>query len=192
MFCDFSVLATLSEDERRNGYAEVVKHAIIGDKALLSILEKNHKGMLSLDTNLVEEIVYRSLKVKTGIVASDEREEGMRRKLNFGHTIGHALERVARLSHGEAISIGMVAEARLSERRGLISREETERITRLLAGLGLPVGMRGNKKAIMDAIMKDKKREAEYIHSVLLTGLGGATVEMAHVSELEDVVDDLC
>lgn len=192
VLCDPTVLRTLPDIELRNGYAEVAKHAVIGDRLLFDLMERRGCKASLLHGALIEEVIYRSLKVKTDIVSRDEKEKGERRKLNFGHTIGHALEKTTGLTHGEAVSVGMVVEAGLSERRGTLDGTDRKRIVNLLADIGLPVQAKGSKGPIMDAIMKDKKREASKIHSVLLEGIGRARVEEVEIAEIEEVVDDLC
>ncbi len=192
VLCDFEVLKTLSTAESKNGFAEVIKHALIGDKALFSYIEKNGKATLSLDEKTMEKIVYDSLKVKIGIVSLDEKETGERRKLNFGHTLGHALEKTKGLKHGEAISVGMFVEASLSKTRGLLQKRNVERIGRMLREFDLLVSIEGDREAIMDAIMKDKKREGGYIHSILLDGIGKARIEKVNINEIEVLVNDMC
>ena len=112
VLCDPELLRTLPTEEVRNGFAEVIKQAAIGDALLFSFLEAGPDAALSLDRAAIDRIVYDCLKVKTNIVKEDELETGERRKLNFGHTVGHAVEKVHGLRHGEAVSIGMMAAAR--------------------------------------------------------------------------------
>ena len=191
VLCDFDLLGTLPALELRNGVAEVVKTAAIGDQDLFSFLEERWEGILCLEHGPVERIVYDSLKVKAGIVSRDEREAGERRKLNFGHTLGHAVEKVYHLRHGEAISIGMVAAARLSAARGLLPAAEADRLEGLLKRLGLPVRIEMDAALINDALRKDKKRQDREIHFVLLDRIGSAHVELIGIGELEEVIDDL-
>ncbi|MCX5815722.1 MAG: 3-dehydroquinate synthase [Proteobacteria bacterium] len=192
VLCDFDVLKTLSAAELRNGFAEVIKHALIGDEALFSTIESAREAALSFDKGTIERIVYDSLKVKTGIVSQDETEKGERIKLNFGHTFGHAFEKTAVIKHGEAVSIGMLMEARLSEVKGLLQKKDVERIGQMLAMFDLPVSFKGNVEAIMDAIRKDKKREDEYIHTVLLDGIGKARIEKVNINEIKEIAYDMC
>ena len=115
----------------------------------------------------------------------------MRRKLNFGHTIGHAIEKVHGLSHGRAVSLGMVAASRLSCAMGLIAKKDVERIETLLAALGLPVAYELETGPVLDALGKDKKREGETIHFVLLEGIGKARTMPVTAGALAGVIDDL-
>ena len=115
VICDPEILKTLPGDELLNGCAEIVKHGPIADNKLFEYLEKNYQDILDRDPNAIERVVYDSVVIKSGVVNRDEKEKGERRKLNFGHTIGHAVEKVTGVSHGEAVSLGMVAAANLSE-----------------------------------------------------------------------------
>jgi 3-dehydroquinate synthase len=191
VLCDFSVLRTLPAPELKNGFAEAIKTAAVGDAQLFSFLEATWKGALSLEPDLIERIVYDCLALKSRIVALDETEKGERRKLNFGHTVGHALEKVNRLRHGEAVSLGMVAAARLSARRGLLSRNDAGRIEALLSKFELPVRTHMDANLVRDALRRDKKRENEEIHFVLLDGIGNARVMPIGIHELDEVLNDL-
>jgi 3-dehydroquinate synthase len=192
VLCDFKLLKTLPEREVRNGLAEVIKHALIGNSSLFSKLETGREMILSLDEDVLEEIVHESLQVKRGIVSRDETEKGERRKLNFGHTIGHAIEKTLGLSHGEVVSIGMVMEARLSAAKGRLKIETVKRIEAILEGFNLPVKAKLNKDAVIDAIRKDKKRENQEIHCILLEGIGSAVIDKLKIQDLEEIFDDLC
>ncbi len=189
VLCDFQLLKTLPKAEISSGFAEIIKHAAIGDAALFDYLEKNVEKALSLDQNAMEKIIYDSLRVKAGIVSADETEKGERRKLNFGHTIGHAVESALGLRHGEAVAIGMVAAARLCAARKLILQKDAERLENLLKAYGLPTSAKGKKDAILDAMRKDKKREGGKVHFVLLEKLGKAKVSEIPLEELEGALD---
>ncbi|WP_028894646.1 3-dehydroquinate synthase [Syntrophorhabdus aromaticivorans] len=192
VLCDFRFLKTLPMAEVRNGLAEVIKHALIGDRDLLSRLETERERILSLREDIIEEIVYASLEAKVGIVSRDEKEGGERRKLNFGHTFGHAIEKTMGLSHGESVSIGMVMAAKLSMAMGLLAVHDVRRIQDMIEGYGLPTATALDKESVIDALGKDKKREDEDIHFVLLDGIGAARIERLKLQELVEVFDDLC
>jgi 3-dehydroquinate synthase len=191
VLCDPSLLGTLPEEEVRNGFAEVIKQAAIGDPALFSFLESAREEALSLDTGIVERIVDDCVKVKTGIVSRDELETGERRKLNFGHTVGHAIEKVHGLRHGEAVSAGMMAAMRLSMKKGLTGPEDALRLQALLAAFGLPVAISCDRESILQAIEKDKKRSEGEILFVLLEAIGSARVIPVKIGEIGEVIDDL-
>ncbi|OPY81248.1 MAG: 3-dehydroquinate synthase [Syntrophorhabdus sp. PtaU1.Bin153] len=192
VLCDFRLLRTLPKAEVKNGLAEVIKHALIGDRDLLSLLEKERENILSLQEDTIEEIVHSSLEVKVDIVSRDEKEGGERRKLNFGHTFGHAIEKTMGLSHGEAVSIGMVMEARLSMSKGLLTVHDVHRIKDMLKEYGLPTAAALDRESVIDAVGKDKKRENQDIHCVLLDGIGASRIERVKLQELAEAFDDLC
>jgi len=192
VICDTTMLKTLPQKELLGGFAEVVKHAAIGSKELFGFLETNYDKALGMDTGILEALVYESVKIKAEVVRKDEKEKGERRKLNFGHTLGHAIEKTMGISHGEAVSIGMVFAANLSVKRKMFSQAEAERIRSLLERIGLPVKISFEKEKILDAMRKDKKREGAGIHFVLLRAMGETMIEEIPIDELEDAVHDLC
>ncbi len=192
VLCDPGVLNTLSEQDRGCGLAEVVKHAAINDHALFTYMEENADQILALSTSAVERMVEDSVVIKSGIVNRDEREKGERRKLNFGHTFGHAVEKVHRLPHGEAVSMGMVVAARLSSQMGYLPKSEADRLQNLLRALKLPTRLKVARRDVLDALRRDKKREDRAIHFVLLRGIGESVVEPVPLSELETAVTHIC
>jgi 3-dehydroquinate synthase len=189
---DFDVLRTLPGREVLGGAAEVVKHALIGDPELFAYLEENGRRLIALERSAVEFAVGRSIALKTRIVSADEREKGERRKLNFGHTLAHALEKTARLSHGEAVAIGMAFAARVSAARGLLSPATADRVAALIHGLGLPAMTPVPAASLIEAAWRDKKREGEAIHFVLLEDIGRAVVTKLARADLERHIHDLC
>jgi len=188
VLCDTNLLRSLPEREIICGLAEIVKHAVIADVDLFSYLEGNYKHALELDAEVVERLVSDSVRIKSLIVGRDEIEEGERRTLNFGHTFGHAIERSTGISHGEAVSLGMVLASALSARRGLLSENDRQRIEELLKNLRLPTGPRLDEHGLLDALRRDKKRKGDGIRFVLLQGLGNAVVEEIPMSELEAAI----
>jgi 3-dehydroquinate synthase len=192
--CDFDTLKTLPDGEMRCGFAEAVKHAAIGDAQLFSYLEGNWKKAFSLQRTAIEKVVHDSLLVKMRIVSADESEKGERMKLNFGHTIGHAIEKTTGMPHGEAISIGMVAAAELSVSKCNLPKTDADRLRALLKIIGLPTRLDagGDRDRVLDAIRKDKKRRGEGIRMALLEGIGKARIAEVELSEMEAVVNDMC
>jgi 3-dehydroquinate synthase len=186
VICDPNLLKTLPQKEILCGLAEVVKHALIGDPELFSYLEDNHKKAADLDRPVTERLVHDSVLIKSAIVNRDERENGDRRKLNFGHTFGHAMENTAGVSHGEAVSAGMVMAAEISVQKGYLGRDKAERIGALLRRLKLPVRLEIDPGKVTDALKKDKKRQGDRIRFVLLKALGHAVVEEISIREIED------
>jgi 3-dehydroquinate synthase len=191
VICDPRMLKTLPAKELISGFAEVVKHAAIGSQELFSFLEMNYQKALDLDGETLEKLVYESVMIKADVVRKDEKEKGERRKLNFGHTLGHALEKTAGLPHGEAVSIGMVFAAELSLKRNKLPISEVERIRGLLWKIGLPREMSFDKIKVLDALKKDKKRQGSGVHFVLLESIGQAIIEEIPFHELEIVIHDM-
>ena len=188
VICDLECLKTLPDKEVCCGLAEVVKHAAIADADLFTYLEKHAASILALDAATIEKLVLRSVEIKSAIVSRDETEKGERRLLNFGHTFGHAIEKVSGVSHGEAVSMGMVMASALSVKKGRLSTQEDRRLHQLLKRLQLPDDFAASPPKILDAITKDKKRASERIHFILLAGMGNAVVEPIAIEELEEML----
>jgi 3-dehydroquinate synthase len=155
---------------------------------MFKFLEDNYKGILALEKDVVEKAVHDSIRIKSRIVNMDEMERGERRKLNFGHTIGHALEKVAKVSHGEAVSAGMVSACMISEKLGLLKHKDRLRVEELLTNLGLPVHIQADHEKLFEAMGKDKKRQKDRIHFVLLEGIGEAVIKEISISELQTLL----
>jgi len=190
VICDMNLLTTLDHRDRLCGFGEIVKHALIADAGMFSYLEDNIQAALALDPVVIEKLVWDSVAIKSGVVNRDEKERGERRKLNFGHTFGHAIEKKSGIPHGEAVSIGMVAAARLSVQKGILSAAVVDRIENLLQGLGLPTRSSINPKELFIAMKKDKKREGVSIHFVFLKDLGSCMVEEIRLDALEKLMED--
>jgi 3-dehydroquinate synthase len=184
VICDTDLLATLPQREILSGFAEVIKHATIGNAELFSYLEDHYEEAMALKSDVIQRLVYDSVCLKSEIVNRDEKEQGERMKLNFGHTLGHAIEMTNAVSHGEAVSVGMAFASALSERKGWISNEDSTRVVNLIRNLGLPTMMPMNWERISKAIKRDKKRRGETIHFVFLLGIGVAAVREIPVEEL--------
>ena len=178
MLCDLDTLKTLPKRELRAGLAEVIKYGIIDDAALFRRLERTLPELLRLDAKGLAHIVARSCQIKANVVAEDEREGGLRAILNYGHTIGHALEAVSRYGkylHGEAISIGQVAAAKISRDVLGLAQAEVDRIERLFAQAGLPTSVRLSKPQlakVFAAMKLDKKVSAGEVKFVLAQKIG--------------------
>ncbi len=174
------MLRTLSGRDYRAGLGEVVKHGAIADAALFGWIESSQEALLRREAEAVAHAVRRSCEIKAEVVARDERESGLRAILNFGHTVGHALESLTgytTLRHGEAVAIGMAAAARLSERLGLCEPGTAARLEGVLAGLRLPTRISGLRAdTIIAAARSDKKAVEGTLRLVLLRGLGRVEV----------------
>lgn len=158
---DTAALATLPARERRAGLGEVAKYGFIDDPVLLELLEKRPDEAVAGDVDVLTEVVRRGVAVKARVVAADEREAGERALLNYGHTVGHAIETLAGYGtyrHGEAVALGMVFAARLGERLGVSQDGLAARTVAVLDGLGLPTGgLRLDPEAVWDVLVRDKK-----------------------------------
>ncbi|HZK08672.1 MAG TPA: 3-dehydroquinate synthase [Bacteroidales bacterium] len=183
---DPATLQTLPPYELANGLAEVVKHALIADAAYFDFIEDNFREILNLDKDAIRHITLRSYQIKSDVVLRDEKEQNLRRILNFGHTYGHAIEKVAGISHGHAVSIGMAAALRLSLKHTSLSQNQYERIIRLLQNLNLPISTSADARQIVDALTADKKREGGEVHFVLLENIGQAVIKKIAVTELQN------
>jgi len=192
VWCDLGLLRTLSGREYVAGIAEVIKYGAIGDSKFLQYLRDHMSLLLEMDIAILGEVVSRSVAMKVGIVGRDEKESGPRRLLNFGHTFGHAIERSGRLLHGEAVSVGMILSARLSEKLGMLRSEEVGLLKEIIALAGLPVEMELDAEEIFGNIRKDKKKSGELIHLVLLEGLGNGVVRTLPLVDFKKLVYDLC
>lgn len=191
VICDIDLLQTLPAKEILCGLAEIVKHAALGDAGMFNYIEKHYPKALALDSKVIAKLVYDSIVIKSSIVNQDEKEQGERRKLNFGHTFGHAFEKTTGVPHGEAVAAGMVIAARLSVQRGHLPSPEAQRIENLLKKLKLPTRIQADKNALLEALSKDKKRQGEQIHFVLLNAIGHAFVDKISISELAAAINDL-
>ncbi len=186
VICDTNLLKSLPPTELRNGLAEVVKHALIADLDMFSNMETNTDAILQLEADLINDLVSRSVKIKAHVVSQDERESGLRRILNLGHTWGHAVEKTDMLPHGYAVSIGLVFAAGISVSKNMMLQHEKERLERLLLKLGLPLLTQTDPNMVFDALLKDKKKEAGIIHFVLMKGVGSVVVEPIAIKDLRD------
>ena len=176
VFIDLAFLKTLTPREFGIGLAEIVKYGIIDDPELFSSLEVEAEAIRNRDMKFLEKIITSSCRIKKGIVEIDEMDRGFRRILNFGHTIGHAIESESgySISHGDAISMGMAASALISERLRYLPPQDRERIISLIGAMGLPDRIPTTLKpdGIVSRIKRDKKKEGDIIHFVLLKKIG--------------------
>ncbi|RMF18234.1 MAG: 3-dehydroquinate synthase [Candidatus Dadabacteria bacterium] len=176
VIADVDMLATLPQDQLRYGLAEVVKHGFIADATLLDLVEQRVGDILAADPGVWTELVERNVRIKGDVVMRDEREGGLRQILNFGHTIGHALELLYdyQLPHGAGVALGMVAEAAIAVELREFPLEGLERLRRLCGLLGLPTQLdrRIDAQAALDATRSDKKVRAGTVRYALPNGVG--------------------
>jgi 3-dehydroquinate synthase len=176
VFADLRYLTTLPEKEFRNGLAEIIKYGIIDDEKMFCLLEDNMEAVKERDPSLMLRIVENCCRIKKSIVEIDEKEQGLRRILNFGHTLGHAIEGESdyAIAHGEGVALGMIVAARISEKVGYLQSPERERIESLIGKSGLPVRLGASLSAegIRRRLKMDKKKKGDVIHFVLLKKIG--------------------
>ena len=193
VLADVSVLQTLPERELRSGWAEAIKHGLIMDDDLLSTFESQTDEIQALEPEIATDVIRRSMAIKANVVSQDERETlGIRVLLNYGHTIGHGIEAATgygQYLHGEAVSIGMMGAARISNGMGLMSDGEVERQRSVLAAYGLPLSAPSvDPGSVLEAMRSDKKVAGGAIRWVLLDGIGNAITRNDVPAELVDDV----
>jgi 3-dehydroquinate synthase len=175
VLCTTDVLATLPERVFNAGMSEVIKAALIADASLFEFIERHTPEIVNRKEPALGEIIRRAAQIKLDIVARDEKEKGERRKLNLGHTLGHAIERsVKNIMHGEAVSIGLAYAARFSHRQGWLTEADVFRITALLERFRLPVDSIIPVEDLQETMMKDKKKSGVLLHYIALTAIGKA------------------
>jgi 3-dehydroquinate synthase len=186
---DTRFLETLSQAELRSGFAEVIKHCLLSDKAMWDVIR-----MKKLEEQDWSALVQHSVSFKTSVTQADPKESGLRKILNFGHTIGHALESYFlntpnRLLHGEAIAIGMIAESWIAHQKNLLTQDELTQIQSYIISLYGKVSLPANKTAIVSLALQDKKNVADKIMIAVPKGIGSYAWDV-HTSETE-IIDAL-
>lgn len=181
---DTALLQTLPDAEWINGFAEIIKHACIKDAALFDWLTTHQWQDFKANAALADELIARNIAIKAAVVLNDEKEAGERKLLNFGHTLGHAIENLYQLPHGHAVSIGMVAACRLSEELQGFASADKERVVQLLQQYGLPTQLDFDKGKAMTILLKDKKQAAGTVHFILLSTIGTAAIVPIGIEQL--------
>ncbi|MDO4623289.1 MAG: 3-dehydroquinate synthase [Eubacteriales bacterium] len=186
VYMNMSVLKTLPDDQFSSGMGEVVKTAEIRDAELLTFMEEHTDSILARDPEILSVLIHRCCRVKAAVVEEDPTEKGIRAILNFGHTLGHAIEKCKDFSllHGTCVGIGIVGAAYASLKRGLLTEDEVERIKKLNKAFGLPCQVEGiTADQIIEASKNDKKMESGQIKFILLDGIGNAIVDKTMTAE---------
>jgi len=184
---DIDFLHTLPERELRAGMAEVIKYGVIADADFFSFLEENLEKIFRLDPEVLTFMIKRCCEIKASIVVQDEREEGLRAMLNYGHTIAHALEAATRFQvyrHGEAVAVGMEAAGRISELLGLWRAEETSRQRAILRAANLPLTLPLKPERLLKLLSYDKKVRKGKPHFVLTRAIGDAIIRPLSEEEI--------
>jgi 3-dehydroquinate synthase len=192
---DISTLRTLPGKEMSNGLAEAIKYGIICDKDLFQIIESELGKIKSCDERILTDVIARCVGIKAAIVEKDEKDTGLRNILNYGHTIGHAVETVSgfRVTHGQAVSIGMVAAGLISQKMGFLSDSDLNRIKSLLINAGLPVKIPGLViSELLRTLKHDKKKVEGKIRFVLPESIGKVRIcDEASTSLIEQVLREM-
>jgi 3-dehydroquinate synthase len=186
---DLIFLNSLPPSEWINGFAEIIKHACIKDAAMFRELETNSLKKYQDRKVLVCKLIQRNAILKTKVVQLDEFEKGDRKLLNFGHTLGHALEKQYELAHGKAISIGMTYACNISKQ--ITGFKETERVVSVLEKYGLPTYTKFDKQKVFDVLKMDKKRERTEISYILLEKIGKGVIKSISLAQLEKIIQEL-
>jgi len=185
---DYTLLHTLPTEQWINGFAEVIKHACIRDAEMFLQLENHNVAGFRQDAALLADLIERNVHIKTAVVVADEFEKGDRKLLNFGHTLGHAIENTYELLHGNAVSIGMMAAAVFSEKFTAFSPDETYRLKQLLEKYQLPTAMEFDKQKIWDLLKMDKKKTGDAMNFILLNRIGNAAIHPIPLANLEQLI----
>ena len=192
---DPEVLVTLPPTAMQEGLAEVIKTALIGKTELFSILEGEESKLLETDNPLLEKIIAETSEIKCRVVGQDEHEAGLRRILNFGHTLGHAVEAASNYSvgHGQAVAAGMGIAIRLSQLWAGLTKDEADRALRLIQKMGLPTELPRDidSESLLAAMQKDKKIQGGICHVVLLSKIGQPNIHPIPIKELKQNLENL-
>ncbi len=184
---DFSFLETLPDVEWINGFAEIIKHACIKDEKMFNLLEGKSLKDFQSSKEDIGNLIERNVDIKYNVVANDELETGDRKLLNFGHTIGHAIENTAKIAHGSAVSIGMVAACIISEKINDFPKSGTEKIKQLLAKYKLPIAFDIDKDKTWNILLHDKKKSGSEMNFVVLDKIGKASIKKIPLFDLREI-----
>jgi len=174
VLADLDTLKTLPRNELISGMAEVIKCGFIADPVILDLVEKNTDAVMDPESDVVRELIERAIAVKANVVSQDLKESGLREILNYGHTLGHAIELVERYSwrHGAAVSVGMMFAAELARSVGRLSDADADRHRTILESLGLPITYRKDRwQGLLDGMRRDKKSRGDLLRFVVLDGI---------------------
>lgn len=191
VICDISFFNTLPEKEVINGLAECIKIALIADAEYFAFFEIKKKEILQRKSMEIEHCILRAIQIKAKYVEKDEREQNIRRELNFGHTFGHSIETGEKVPHGFAVSIGMAMAVAMSNKYGAITQNEMEKIFNLLQFFGLPIKSAISQSVLLSSLKTDKKRKGDVMYFVLLNGIGKAFVKGLSYHEISILSNDL-
>jgi 3-dehydroquinate synthase len=186
---DFSFLKSLPREEWVNGFAEIIKHACIKDAPMFSMLEQNKLGFFQKDSVAFAKLVQRNALLKTKVVLNDEFEKGERKLLNFGHTLGHAIENLYKIPHGHAVSIGMGIACKFSET--VTNFQGTNQVVKVLKQYGLPPQFEFDREEAFRILKTDKKKSNQSISYILLRRIGKAEIVPLSFEEIQTLINRL-
>jgi len=189
LWFDTTFLATLPPAEWSNGFAEIIKYGCIFDQELFHELEAHDIGYYRENEAALQQLIRRCVQLKNMTVQEDELESGKRKLLNFGHTSAHAIEKLYELPHGQAVAIGMVVAAVLSEQLGFARAGIADRIRAALVRYGLPTGYIADVPRVIAMMQMDKKRDNDHIDYILLADIGAAFIYPATALQVEKAVE---
>jgi 3-dehydroquinate synthase len=182
---DHTLLRSLPKTEWQNGFAEIIKHACIKDAAMFKLLQEHKLSDFQKDSGLLSSLIQQNVLIKTKVVVNDEFEQADRKLLNFGHTLGHAIENMYELSHGQAISIGMTYAAIISQQ--LKGFTQTADVVKLLEKYGLPTLAEFDTKKAFKILLKDKKKDNISINYILLERIGKGVIQPLLFVQLQEI-----
>lgn len=180
VYMNLNSLHTLSEKEYISGMGEIIKHGLIKDRSYYEWMKSNVSGIINKDYATLLTLIHQSCLIKKGVVERDPKEKGERALLNFGHTLGHAIEKLMGLTlfHGECVAIGMVAASYISMQRGMITNDEFDDVVNTIKSFSLPVHIKGvDPTEVLEVASRDKKMDAGKIKFVLLRSIGEAYID---------------
>lgn len=187
VICDTELLQSLDQEILKDGIMEALKHFVIRDGSRFDWLMKNRQAILNRDVDLLKELVKTAAKIKVDIVNQDEKESGLRKLLNFGHSYGHAIEKLSGLSHGKSIAIGMQMAGNLSHQLGHCSHEAYVQLCDAIKAFEMPINSDILFESLVDVIAKDKKKVDSDIDYIFLKSIGHASIERIPLSTLSSL-----
>lgn len=191
ILCDHTLLSTLPDVEINGGIAEMIKHCIVDSAQQFDYFNTHAESILSLQPDTIQPLIHWSVEIKKKFIELDEFDVDQRRKLNFGHTWGHAVEGITGMHHGHAVSIGMVFAARFALSLGICDEKVPQQIESILQKYNLPIGTDVLPWVIFEAMLRDKKRDADSIHFVFPTRIGECIVRKISIEKLKNYIATL-
>lgn len=189
VICDIQVLKSLPVLEVKNGLAEIIKHGIISNPDILHYIKDDLNKILEKDVPSLEKLISMAIQVKADIVTIDTKEKSERKKLNLGHTIGHAIESIKGIPHGQAIGTGIAMTAKISESINSCSSKTANRIIDLIDSLGISTSTDIETADLMEAIQKDKKKAGDKIDYIIIEDIGKVRIERMSLKKLEQLIE---